>query len=163
MAEAFGIAAGILQVASVGTEVGTALWRCAKKLQNATKELETIANEVKVTALSLRRVVILLEDPATKALHTDRLLEDTDSVAKNCLDVFRELENSIRENGLNSNSLKVRLFSRGRWLLDSGKLGELGRLLQHYRAVLHLMISVMSIAEARRTAYVHFSNPNKQL
>lgn len=155
MAEAFGIAAGILQVAGIGTEVGTTLWRCAKRLQNANKELETIANEVEVTALSLRRVVILLEDPATKALHTAKLLEDTNTVSENCLDVFRELDKSVKEYEVNSNSRKTRIFSKARWLFDSGKLTELGRLLQHYRAVLHLMISVMSIAEARRAAYVH--------
>lgn len=150
MAEAFGIAAGILQVAGIGTEVGTALWRCAKKLQDANKELEMIANEVEVTALSLRRVVVLLEDPSTKALHTAKLLEDTNTVSPNCPDVFRELQNYVKEHGLNSKSRRTRIFSKARWLFDSDKLGEIGRLLQHYRAGLHPMISVMSIAKAWR-------------
>ena len=92
MAEILGVAAGVLQVASFGAEVSSTL-KCAKKFHNASKELEEIANQVDTTPLSLRQVRALLEDPATKALRTQKLYDDTKTVSDGCFDVFHELDN----------------------------------------------------------------------
>lgn len=150
--EAFGLAAGVLQVAGFGAEVGSTLWRCAKKLQNASKELESIAGQVETTALSLKRVDELLKDPATKALHTPKLYEDTNIVSQGCHDVFRELDTSVKAYEAKSTKGKMRILSRTKWLFDSGRLTELGQVLRRYNDVLHLMVSVMTIVEGRRAA-----------
>jgi hypothetical protein len=154
--EAFGLAAGVLQVAGFGAEVGSTLWRCAKKLHNASKELESIAGRVETTALSLRRVDELLKDPATKALHTPKLYDDTNTVSQGCHEVFRELDKSVKAYEAKSTSGTMRLLSRTKWLFDSGRLEELGQVLRRYNDVLHLMVSVMTIVEGRRAAYVSF-------
>lgn len=154
MAEAFGIAAGVLQVAGFGAELGGALWRCARTYRNADKQLEAIAKQVETTALSLRKVDDLMKEPATQALHTPKLFEDTKTVSKNCLDVFQELDNAVKAYELNSTSRKSRIFPRAKWIFNSDRIVELGTLLQHYQAVLHLMVSVMTIVETRRAAYV---------
>jgi hypothetical protein len=154
--EAFGLAAGVLQVASFGAEVGSTLWKCAKKFHNASKELESIASQVETTALSLKRVDELLKDPATKALHTPKLYDDTNTVSQGCHDVFRELDKSVKAYELKSTPGKMRFLSRTKWLFDSGRLAELGQVLRRYNDVLHLMVSVMTIVEGRRAAYVSF-------
>jgi hypothetical protein len=151
--EAFGLAAGILQVAGFGAEVGSTLWKCAKKLHNTSKELESIAGQVETTSLSLRRVDELLKDPVTKALHTPKLYEDTNTVSQGCHEVFCELDKSVRAYEAGSTPGKTRLLSRTKWLFDSGRLGELGQVLRRYNNVLHLMVSVMTIVEGRRAAY----------
>lgn len=50
MAEAFGIATGVLQVAGFGAALGGTLFKCAKAIRNANKELETIAVQVQATS-----------------------------------------------------------------------------------------------------------------
>lgn len=152
MAEAFGLAAGVLQVAGFGAEVGSALFKCAKKLHNASKELEAIAAQVEITALSLKRVDELLKDPASKALHTKRLFEDTNTVSNGCDEVFRELDKSVKVFEAKKTDGIMPIFSRARWAFDHGRIAELGKVLRHYNDVLHLMISVMIIVEGRRAA-----------
>ena len=152
--EAFGLAAGVLQVAGFGAEVGSTLLRCAKKLHNASKEIESIARQVETTSLSLKRVDELLRDPATKALHTPKLYEDTNTVSQGCHEVFRELDKSVKEYEAKSTPGKMRFVLRTKWLFDSDRLAELGQVLRRYNDVLHLMVSVMTIVEGRRAAYV---------
>jgi hypothetical protein len=154
MAE-FGLAAGVLQVAGFGAEVGSTLWKCAKKFHNASKELEELAGQVETIALFLQRVVTLLEDPATKALHTPKLYEDTKKVSNGCAEVFRELDNYVKKFESMSSFGKLTVRSKARWLFDGGKLQGLGNVLRRYSSVLHLMISVMAIVEGRRAAFVY--------
>lgn len=158
MAEAFGLAAGVLQVASFGAEVGSTLWRCAKKFHYASKELKETASQVETTALSLRRVDALLHDPATKALHTPKLYEDTTAVSNGCNEVFRELDKYIKGFEAKSSLGKLPIWSKARWVSDSDKLRGLGQVLRRYNDVLHLMISVMAIVEGRRAALVSWNN-----
>lgn len=76
MAE-FGLAAGVLQVADFGASLGSVIWKCAKDIRDAKKDLESIATEVEATSSILGQVISLLKHPDTKALHTDQLLADT--------------------------------------------------------------------------------------
>lgn len=154
MAETFGLAAGILQVASFGAEVGGTLWKCAKKFQNASKELEEVAGQVETIALSLRRVDTLLQDPATRTLHTPKLYEDTTAVSDGCHEVFRELDKYVKDFEAKSSFGKMTVRSKARWIFGSDKLQGLRQVLRRYNDVLHLMISVMAIVESRRAAYV---------
>ena len=155
MADAFGLAAGVIQVADFGLEVGTTIWTCAKKFHNANKELREISTQVNTAALSLRRVDALLKEPATQALHTPKLYEDTKTVSDGCLGVFQELDDHFKSFALKSGVQEMTVRSKARWLFDSNKLHGLGQVLRHYSDVLHLMISAMAIVEGRRTAYEH--------
>jgi hypothetical protein len=155
MAEAFGLAAGVLQVAGFGAEVSSTLFKCAKKFHNASKDLEDIASKVETTSVSLRHVTALLEDPTTKALHTQKLYEDTATVSNGCLEVFHELDNYVKSFEPKSGFQKMTIRSKARWLFDGNKVHELGQVLRRYSDVLHLMISVMAIVEGRRAAFVY--------
>jgi hypothetical protein len=154
MAEAFGLAAGVLQVAGFGAEVSSTLFKCAKKFHNASKELEEIASQVETTSVSLRRVDALLKDPTTKALHTQKLYNDTNTVSNGCFEVFRELDDYIKSFEPKSSLGRMTLRSKARWMFDSSKVHGLGHVLRRYSDVLHLMISVMAIVEGRRAAFV---------
>lgn len=155
MAEAFGLAAGVLQAAGFGAAVGSTLWRCARKFHNASKELEEIARQVESTALSLAKIDTLLRDPTTRALHTLKLYEDTSTVSDGFRDVFRELKDLVESYESKSGFRGMTVRSRIGFLFDIRKLQELGRVLRHYSDVLHLMVSVMAIVEGRRAAFVH--------
>ena len=155
MAEAFGLAAGVLQVAGFGAEVSSALFKCAKKFHNASKDFEDIASQVNTIAISLGRVDDLLRDPTTKALHTPKLYEDTTTVSNGCLEVFRDLDNYVKSFEPRPGLRGIALRSKARWLTDSSRVHELGHVLRRYGDVLHLMISVMAIVEGRRAAFVY--------
>lgn len=60
MADAFGIAVGVLQVADFGALVGSTLYKCARRFNHASEEFETIANQVGATQPALRSVNELL-------------------------------------------------------------------------------------------------------
>jgi hypothetical protein len=154
MAEAFGLAAGVLQVAGFGAEVGSTLWKSAKKFHNASKELEAIASQVETTALSIRRVDALLRDSTTKAVHTPKLYEDTSTVSDGCHGAFCELDSLVKSFESKSGLRRMTVLSKSRFVFDSGKLKELGLVLRRYSDVLHLMVSVMAIVEGRRAAFV---------
>jgi uncharacterized protein YoxC len=154
MAEVFGLAAGVLQVVDFGAGVSSTLWKCAKKFHNASKELEEIAGQVDVTVRSLKEVDALLKDFATKALHTQKLYDDTKTVSDGCLDVFEELDRYVKSFEPKSGSGKMSALSKARWIFDSSKLQGLGQVLRRYSDILHLMLSVMAIVEGRRAASV---------
>jgi hypothetical protein len=154
MAGAFGLAAGVLQVAGFGAEVGSTLWKCTKKFHNASKEFEAIAGQVETTSLSLRSVDALLRDPTTKDLHTPKLYEDTTKVSDGCHGVFCELDNLVKSFESKSGFIRMTVISKTRFVIDSRKLQELGQVLRRYSDVLHLMVSVMTIVEGRRAAFV---------
>ena len=155
MAEVFGLAAGVLQVAGFGAEVSSTLFKCAKKFHNASKELDEIASQVETVAVSLRQVDSLLKDPTTKALHTPKLYEDTTTVSNGCLEVFRELDSYVKSFEPKSGLRGMTLRSKLAFCFDSSKLTGLGKVLCRYSNVLHLMISVMAIVEGRRAACVY--------
>jgi CRP-like cAMP-binding protein len=138
MAEVFGLAAGVLQVAGFGAEVSSTLFKCAKKFHNASKELDEIASQVETTSVSLRRVDSLLKDPTTKALHTQKLYDDTMTVSNGCFEVFRELDDYVKSFEPTSSFGEMALRSKARWLFDSGKVQGLGQVLRRYCDVLHL-------------------------
>ena len=154
MAEAFGLAAGVLQVAGFGAEVSSTLFKCAKKIHNASEELEEIASQVGTTSISLRRVDALLKDPTTKALRTQKLYDDTNTVSKGCSEVFHELDNYVKSFDSKPGFGKMAFRSKVRWSFDSSKVHGLGSVLRRYSDVLHLMISVMAIVEGHRAAFV---------
>lgn len=126
-----------------------------KKFHNASKELEEIARQVETTALSLQKIDTLLKDPTTKAFHTPKLDEDTNTVADGCHDCFRELNDLVKSFESKSGFRGMTVRSRIWFLFDSRKLQELGQVLRRYSDVLHLMISVMAMVEGRRAAFVH--------
>jgi hypothetical protein len=127
---------------------------CYKSPALAPKWVALSGGQVETTSLSLKRVDELLKDPATKALHTPKLYEDTNTVSQGCHEVFRELDKSVKSYEAKSTSGRMKLLSRTKWLFDSDRLEELGQVLRRYNDVLHLMVSVMTIVEGRRAAYV---------
>ena len=147
MAEAFGLAAGVLQVASFGAELGSALWTCSKRIRYAAKELKALADQVDATATCLRSVGGLLDDPDTKGFHTPQLYDDTRAVSRGCNEVFLELEKAVKK--FNDGGSKMTLTARLQWPLNSDKLTELLRVLKNYSDVLHLMLAVLQIVEGR--------------
>jgi hypothetical protein len=151
MAEAFGLAAGVMQVAAFSAELGGALWTCARKIRHANKELRALAGQVDATSRCLRSVGDLLDDPETKAFHTSKLYEDTQAVSKGCDEIFLELDKAVKK--FDNEGPKMSAFARLRWPLESNKLAEPLKVLKNYSDVLHLMLAVLQIVEGRRAAY----------
>lgn len=146
MAE-FGIAAGVLQVASFGAEVGSTLWRIARDIRSAVRDIDTLAREVQSTSTVLRNVGTMLNQPGTKALHTPEMHSDTRNVLTGCQSVFNELDAAANAvSGKSTPGIMIRL----KWPLGKGRIVELRTVLERYRDVLHLMLTVLQIMETRR-------------
>lgn len=154
--EGLGAAASILQVADIGFEVGIALFKYARKVVHAEKQLKELGDQVEANATCLKTVGTLLDDPETRALHTAKLYDDTRAVSRGCKEVFYELDKTISK--LDDGGSKLSVGVRLQWPLYSRKLADLLKVLKNYSDVLHLMLAVLHIVEGRRAAYVHFNS-----
>ncbi|KAM0722720.1 hypothetical protein Q7P37_002161 [Cladosporium fusiforme] len=154
MAEVFGIATGVLQVAGFGAALGGTLLKCAREIRNANKELKAIAVQVEATSRSLDAVGALLRDPETKDFHTPKLYDDTNAVSQGCHEVFCELNKAVNsfEAKSGKSRYQISLVARMQWPLSSARLLDLQKVLKNYSGVLHLMLAVLQIVEGRRAA-----------
>lgn len=157
MAE-FGIATGVLQVAGVGAALSSTLWKYVNQVRSADKDLETIADEVEVTARCLSTVGSFIQTSQTKALHSADLYENTKAVADGCKQIYGELEAALAtvQARVHAKGVKRHLgwTDRLQWPLKSSRLRELQQVLQHYAAALHFEISALQLVESRRAAQV---------
>ncbi|OQN96271.1 hypothetical protein B0A48_17833 [Cryoendolithus antarcticus] len=153
MAE-FGIAAGVLQVASFGADVSSALYKSIRDVKNAARDIQALAEEVDATTNVLDAVASLLGNPKTASLHTTQLIKDTENVLDGCRKVFGELDRAAKQasDGLVEQSTWGRLTTKAKWPLSKGRVIELQGVLERYRSVMHMMLTVLQIGEGRSAA-----------
>lgn len=150
--EAVGIAASILQVATVGIQVGSALGICSSKLYHANRDLESLAKQVGTTSYALNSVASLLSTLGPKASPFTTLQDDIASVSEGCRKIFDQLQESVEsfERKCDKGKYRLHAFAKIEWLLKEGELTGLRNALKHYMDALQLMLSVLEIAQTEQ-------------
>lgn len=151
--EALGIAASILQVATVGVQVGSALGICSSKLYHANKELESLAKQVEATSLALNSVAGLLQSLGTKASPFTTFHDDIGSVSQGCQKIFDQLREGVNsfERKCDKGKYRLQAFAKIEWLVKESELVGLRNALKHYMDALQLMLSVLKIAQTEQS------------
>lgn len=150
--EALGIAASILQVATVGVQVGSALGICSSKLYHANKELESLAKQVEATSLALNSVAGLLQSLGMKASPFTTFHDDIDSVSQGCQKIFDQLTEGVNsfEQKCDKGKYRLQAFAKIKWLVKESELIGLRNALKHYMDALQLMLSVLKVAQTEQ-------------
>nr|OQO32544.1 hypothetical protein B0A51_00108 [Rachicladosporium sp. CCFEE 5018] len=145
---------GSRQVASFGADVSSALYKSFRDVKNAARDIKALAEEVDATTKVLDAVASLLGNPKTASLHTTQLITDTENVLDGCRKVFDELDSAAKQasGGLVEQSTWGRLTTKAKRPLSKGRVTELQGVLERYRGVMHMMLTVLQIGEGRSAA-----------
>lgn len=145
MAELFGTAAGILQVAEVGFNLATTLYKYASTVKSAGKDIDRIARDVKLTSQVLKRTHEQLKADQQAQLWTDDALVDLEEVLEGCREAFREVDDSLKKSMKPSGGKSgISLADKLKWPLKQDKLEVLRANLEKLKTTLLLMLSVFA-------------------
>ena len=92
MAEAFGVAASAIQVADAGFKLYGALSKYVTDYIDADKHARRLADEVRMTSWTLRRLGTLLEEDEEMKLCKPEVLAETTTALQGCQTCFAEVE-----------------------------------------------------------------------
>ena len=158
MAEPFGIAAGALQVAGAGVQLANTLYKCAKNIRDAEKDIDLVATEVKLTSSVLENLATVLKRDDIHDLCSTALRADAQAAMDGCKTAFNEL-NSALTSVLNTRSngrTRISFSARARWPLNKTKMATLQTNLERLKTTLSLMLDVLNLASKQTATYVQY-------
>lgn len=145
MAELFGTAAGIIQVAEVGFNLATTLYKYASTVKGAERDIKRIARDVKLTSKVLERTHEQLKADQQAQLCTNDALVDLEDVLEGCREAFKEVDDSLNKSMKPpSGKLGMSLTEKLKWPLKQDKLEVLRANLEKLKTTLLLMLSVFA-------------------
>ncbi|KAF2166621.1 hypothetical protein M409DRAFT_23255 [Zasmidium cellare ATCC 36951] len=145
MAELFGTAAGVLQVAEVGFNLATTLYKYASTVKGAERDIKRIARDVKLTSKVLERTHEQLKADQQAQLCTDDALVDLEDVLDGCREAFQEVDDALNKSMKPSSGKPViTLAEKLKWPLKQDKLEVLRANLEKLKTTLLLMLSVFA-------------------
>ena len=151
MAEPFGIATGVLQVAGIGAELGSALWKCSNDIPHAHRDIGEIAAEVRHTSNVVGSIGSLLaqQDASEKsgtATFTDEARSCLRDRLKDCQSAFFQLDEALRSARQPLGYRKLAISGRWKWPLSKATTVALQGKLKGLTALLSLMLQVLDLA-----------------
>ncbi|WPG99965.1 Hypothetical protein R9X50_00278800 [Acrodontium crateriforme] len=148
MAEVFGVACGALQVADAGIKLAETLYEYLDTVRNASKQLESVALQVKVTSSTLRSLGELLEDHEAEKVCSQHVVADAQLAFKGCEKTFLDVEDTFRALIRSDGPSIGKVTTAGRWVypFKKGKLETLQANLERLKTTLLLMLSVLTYA-----------------
>lgn len=102
MAEAFGIAASIVQIADLGARLSLKLFTFGRQIKGAEQNLESAAKDVGFTCSVLKQLSESLNKEEQAQLYNSEALITARDVAKECEKVFGDLEVVLDDKGLSA-------------------------------------------------------------
>lgn len=142
MAEIFGTAASVLQVAEVGFSLATTLYKYATTARSAEKDIMKIARDVKLTSKVLQRTYQQIKADQQGDLCTEEALFDLEDALDGCREAFEELD-GVLQKSMKADG-KVGWGERLKWPLKQNKLEVLRANLEKLKTTLLLMLSVLT-------------------
>ncbi|KAK4500349.1 hypothetical protein PRZ48_008538 [Zasmidium cellare] len=154
MAELFGTAAGVLQVAEVGFNLATTLYKYASTVKGAERDIKRIARDVKLTSKVLERTHEQLKADKQAQLCTDDALVDLEDVLEGCREAFQEVDDALNKSMKpSSGKTVISLAEKLKWPLKQDKLEVLRANLEKLKTTLLLMLSVF--AYGSKVQHIH--------
>ncbi|USW57956.1 Putative C2H2 finger domain transcription factor CON7 [Septoria linicola] len=146
MAEIFGTAASVLQVAEAGASLATTLYNYAKSVKSAEKDIKKIAREVRLTSAVLQQAHDQLQGQSNVQTCTTKAIHDLDELLIGCREAFQEVDNALTKSmkpGIGG-AFSVSMTEKFKWPLRSTKLGVLRAHLEKLKTTLLLMLTVLA-------------------
>lgn len=151
--EPFGVATGVLQVASTGFLLAKTLSEYARNVKDARSDLSNIANEVEVTSKVLQNFGVLLSDETTKAVCSPQLHADAQDALDGCEAAFNDLDNVFKSFCKPGESVKSSPIARWKWPLNKSKTKAHQERLERLKSSLSLMLNMVEFARNSSLKY----------
>lgn len=154
MAE-LGIIGSVIQIADTGLRLSIKLYTFGEIVASADKSIISLSKDVSLTSSVLKELGQTLENDGT---HNSKFLTQTaintaDDVVKECLEVFKEMENiivkkmpNLRAPGVENSSKATILLERLKWPYLQPKLQLLQSNLDRLKSTILLMLNVITYA-----------------
>ena len=115
MAEAFGVAAGVIQVISFGISTAQKLHSFSKGAMNAEKRIGRLGDCVEANTRILARLRDLLHAGTQKSKLNDEFVEDISIAVRNCRNVFEEISDALGDAAGTGFRTPVPLLHKMKW------------------------------------------------
>ncbi len=150
MAE-FGIIASVIQIADVGLRLSVRLYTFGEIVASADRSVISISKDVSLTSSVLKELGQILGKDE-EGLLSRNAIDTADTVAKECLEVFEEMESILLKKMPNLRTpggktpKAVLLLERVKWSYLQPKLQLLCSNLDRLKSTLLLMLNVITYA-----------------
>ena len=155
MAE-LGIIASVVQIADVGLRLSIKLYTFGEIVASADRSVISISKDVSLTSGVLKELGQILDQDRETRTFSENAVETANGVVKECLEVFREMEDTLVKrlpnlgSGKEGNGERVKratvMLERLRWGYLQPKLQLLRSNLDRLKSTLLLMLNVITYA-----------------
>ena len=162
MAE-LGIIASVLQIADVGLRLSIKLYTFGEIVASADRSVISISKDVSLTSSVLKELGQILDKDGKVHLLSENAVDTADTVVKECLEVFQEMESILvkKLRNLSTQAGKIArpvlLLERLRWSYLQPKLQLLRGNLDRLKSTLLLMLNVITYARQVAEKCVSFA------
>lgn len=157
--EILGVAAGILQIAEIGSRLSIKLYTFYGKIKHADQRMQSLSSEVALTSNVLRQLGDNLQQDEQARLYSYEALCTTSTVLQECRTVFENIDNTIQCSAEQS-SAKSRLRQAARkvgFMMDEQDLDALRSSLERLKTTMLLLLNVIMYAgQLRRWVHAQF-------
>lgn len=166
MAE-LGIIASVVQIADVGVRLSVKLYTFGETVASADRSVISISKDVSLTSGVLKELGRILDKDRETRTFSENAVQTADGVVKECLEVFREMEDILVKkmpglargdgrDGRSGERMKraVVVLERLKWGYLQPKLQLLRSNLDRLKSTLLLMLNVITYARQVSAKYV---------
>ena len=148
MADAFGLAASIIQVVSTGVQASAYLYGFADTVSSADKALKEISNDISLTTRVLEQLKKVLESEKARDTASAEALSAAEALVKECSSVFDAIVALIKKHfpDLTTDRRKRLKLSFLKWPIIQPKIEVLRLNLEKHKTKLILMTQVLTLA-----------------
>ncbi|CZT15071.1 uncharacterized protein RCC_12286 [Ramularia collo-cygni] len=142
MAEIFGTAASVVQVAEAGLSLATTLYTYAQSVKGAEEDIKRVARDVKLLAKVLQQLHQQIQGNGRVQTCTEEAVHDLEEVLVGCKEAFGEVNEVFIKSHSGRSTLSM--TDKLKWPLRSNKLAALRANLEKLNTTLLLILSVLA-------------------
>ncbi|OAL51615.1 hypothetical protein IQ07DRAFT_678787 [Pyrenochaeta sp. DS3sAY3a] len=151
MAELFGVAAGIIQIAGAGAKLSTALYNFTSSAVRADQEIRDIAGDVELTSNALSSVGEVFKTEDARSIVSKKAIQDANAIIKRCEEVFGEITEMVdkRRKVGEDGKKKVNFVGKIMWPMKEQRVELNRRRLESLKNSLVLFLHVLQLAQGQ--------------
>lgn len=153
MPDPFSIALGVVQVADTGFKLAETIYTYTNSVRKAEKQLQPIADYVKLTSTVLQQVASHLQDEDLKTLYKPALLVSADDALKGCEGAFEKLNTYLKtliKDGNDGERAVINTKAKMTWLWKQKEFDGHQIHLERYKSTFDLLLSTLTFVSSSR-------------
>ena len=144
--EAIGIAAGIIQVAELGTKLSVKLFSFYREFKGANKSIQDLSSEVAITSAILHELGESLKEDEQSKLYSQTAFKTLQDVLNQCEEVLEQIRDMTKYNDSSDKTRLQQITERFRQVLLEPSLDPLKANLKRLKSTMLLLLNVIMYA-----------------